>query len=39
VAGARNGAVQALTVYGQTPAGQYLAPGSYTDTVIATITY
>jgi spore coat protein U-like protein len=39
VMGTGNGAAQALTVYGQTPAGQYLAPGSYTDTVIATITY
>ncbi len=39
VTGTGNGALQALTVYGQTPAGQYLAPGSYTDTVIATITY
>ena len=37
--GTGNGAVQVLTVYGQTPAGQYLAPGSYTDTITATITY
>ena len=39
VTGTGNGAVQALTVYGQTPAGQYLAPGTYTDTITATITY
>jgi spore coat protein U-like protein len=39
VKGTGNGAVQALTVYGQAPAGQHLAPGPYTDTVIATITY
>ena len=39
VTGTGNGAVQALTVYGQTPSGQYSAPGSYTDTITATITY
>jgi spore coat protein U-like protein len=39
ISGTGNGAVQALTVYGQAPAGQYLAPGSYTDTITATITY
>jgi len=39
VTGIGSGAVQALTVYGQTPAGQFLTPGSYTDTVTATITY
>jgi spore coat protein U-like protein len=37
--GTGNGAIQALTVYGQTPAGQYVSPGSYTDTITATITY
>jgi spore coat protein U-like protein len=39
VAGTGSGAVQALTVYGQAPAGQHPAPGLYTDTVVATITY
>jgi spore coat protein U-like protein len=39
VPGVGSGAVQALTVYGQTPAGQFLTPGSYTDTITATITY
>jgi spore coat protein U-like protein len=39
VPGTGNGAVQALRVYGQTPARQYLVPGFYTNTVIATITY
>jgi spore coat protein U-like protein len=39
VTGRGNGAVQALTVYGQASGGQYLAPGSYADTVVATITY
>jgi len=27
------------TVYGQVAAGQYVAPGTYTDTVTATVTY
>jgi spore coat protein U-like protein len=34
-----NGSAQPLTVYGKIPAGQYLAPGSYADTVIATVSY
>jgi spore coat protein U-like protein len=33
------GAVQSLTVYGQIPAGEYIRPGSYTDTITATVTY
>ncbi|MCL4525890.1 MAG: spore coat U domain-containing protein [Gammaproteobacteria bacterium] len=37
--GTGNGSAQALTVYGQIPAGQYPAPGAYTDTITATITY
>ncbi|MBN6743443.1 spore coat protein U domain-containing protein, partial [Acidithiobacillus sp. MC6.1] len=37
--GTGNGSAQALTVYGQIPAGQYPAPGTYTDTITATITY
>jgi spore coat protein U-like protein len=34
-----NGANQPLTVYGQIPAGQYVASGTYADTITATITY
>jgi spore coat protein U-like protein len=29
----------ATTIYGQIAAGQFVAPGVYTDTVIATVTY
>jgi spore coat protein U-like protein len=39
LSGSGNGSAQALTVYGQLAAGQYLAPGAYTDTVTATVTY
>lgn len=40
VAGSGSGGVQALTVYGQIPAGQSsLTPGNYTDTVTVTLTY
>ncbi len=39
VAGTGNGSAQALTVYGQVAASQYVAPGSYTDTITATVTY
>lgn len=39
VAGTGNGTAQAITVYGKIPAGQYLAPGSYADTITATVTY
>jgi spore coat protein U-like protein len=39
VAGTGNGSAQAITVYGQTAAGQYVAPGSYADTITATVTY
>jgi len=39
LAGTGNGSLQALTVYGQIPAGQYVKPGSYTDTITATVTY
>jgi spore coat protein U-like protein len=38
-AGTGTGLAQPLTIYGQIPAGQYSAPGSYTDTVTATVTY
>jgi len=39
VSGTGNGAGQALTVYGQIPAGQYVTPGSYADTIAVTVTY
>jgi spore coat protein U-like protein len=39
VVGTGNGSAQSLTVYGQTAAGQYVTPGSYTDTITATVTY
>ena len=34
-----NGAAQVETGYGQIPAGQFVAPGSYSDTITATVTY
>ncbi|MGA7242627.1 MAG: spore coat protein U domain-containing protein [Terracidiphilus sp.] len=34
-----NGAAQPITVYGSVPAGQYVAPNTYTDTVTATVSY
>ncbi len=37
--GQGNGTPVAYSVFGQLPAGQYVAPGDYTDTVVATITY
>ncbi len=39
VSGTGTGAVQSLNVRGQIPGGQYVTPGSYTDTITATITY
>jgi spore coat protein U-like protein len=39
VSGTGNGAAQALTVYGQVATGQYVTPGSYSDTITATVTY
>lgn len=39
VAGTGNGGAQALTVYGQAAAGQYVTPGTYGDTITATVTY
>lgn len=39
VSGTGSGSVQSLTVYGQLPGGQYVAPGSYADTITATVTY
>ena len=39
VAGTGNGAAQVFTVYGRIAAGQLVLPGSYTDTIVATVTY
>jgi spore coat protein U-like protein len=39
IAGTGNGSAQALTVYGEVAAGQYVAPGAYTDTITVTVTY
>jgi spore coat protein U-like protein len=39
VAGVATGAAQPITVYGQEAAGQFVAPGAYTDTITATVTY
>jgi spore coat protein U-like protein len=39
VTGTGNGSAQAITVYGQTAAAQYVAPGAYSDTITATVTY
>jgi spore coat protein U-like protein len=39
VAGTGTGTQQSLTVYGQLPANQLVLPGSYADTITATITY
>jgi spore coat protein U-like protein len=34
-----NGNTQPITVYGSVPAGQYVAPNTYTDTITATVSY
>jgi spore coat protein U-like protein len=39
VTGTGNGTAQALNVYGQATAGQFVAPGAYSDTITATVTY
>lgn len=39
VPGTGNGSAQAITVYGNVPAGQFVAPGAYADTITATVTY
>ena len=39
VARTGTGLAQSLTVYGQTPSGQNVVPGSYADTITATLTY
>ena len=38
-AGTGTGSQQGVTVYGRVPAGQYVAPGAYTDTITATVTF
>ncbi len=37
VTGTGSGANQVITVYAQLPAGRYVAPGSYTDTITVTV--
>jgi spore coat protein U-like protein len=39
VAGTGSGVAQPHAIYGQIAAGQHPTPGSYTDTITATITY
>ncbi len=39
VTGTGSGTAQVLNVYGQIPAGQFVNPGTYTDTITATVTY
>ena len=39
VSGIGNGVDQSYTVYGVLPAGQNVPPGSYTDTITATLTF
>jgi spore coat protein U-like protein len=39
LAGTGNGSAQALTVYGQVPAGEFVKPGSYADTITAIVTF
>jgi len=39
VGGTGNGSAQTLTVYGRLAGSQYPTPGSYTDTITATINY
>lgn len=38
-AGTGNGSAQTITVYGQLAASQYVTPGSYSDTITASVTY
>jgi spore coat protein U-like protein len=39
LAGTGTGSAQSITVYGQIPASEYVTPGSFSDTITATITY
>jgi spore coat protein U-like protein len=34
-----NGSAQTMAVYGQIPANQFVTPGSYADTITATVNY
>ena len=34
-----NGASQPITIYGQIPAGQYVTPGAYADTITVNVSY
>lgn len=38
-AGTANGSAQSITVYGQLAGNQFVTPGSYSDTITATVTY
>ncbi len=37
--GSGSGGTQSITVYGRIPASQYVSPGSYSDTIIVTLSY
>jgi spore coat protein U-like protein len=37
--GTGNGSAQAITVFGQLPANQFVTPGAYADTITATVTF
>jgi spore coat protein U-like protein len=39
VTGTGSGVPQAITVYGQIAASQYVLPGAYGDTIVATVSY
>ena len=39
VTGTGNGTAQAISVFGRLSSGQFVAPGAYTDTITATVTY
>lgn len=39
VTGTGNGAAQPITVFGQIPAAEFVAPGAYADTITATVTF
>jgi spore coat protein U-like protein len=39
VPGTGNGLGQTLTVFGRVPAGQFVGPGAYTDTITVTLTF
>lgn len=39
ISGTGDGNARAITVYGTVPAGQLVAPGAYSDTIVVTVTY